>query len=117
MGNSQYGYLDRRPIYELDSVNSSISFVLDVQLNSIALVCGYPVKDSLRYAAFYLDQNVSVKRGEKYTPSGGIRLWNNKKYFNSECTILTGLPMGRHILTVKNFEDGRKCSVSHVISY
>ena len=117
LGNSQYGWLDRRPIYELHGINTSISFVLDVRLNSIALICGYPVKDSLRYAGFYLDQNVNVKPGEKYTPSSSIRSWNRKKYFNSECTILTGLPIGQHILTVKNLVDGQKSSLSHVICY
>ena len=115
--HSQYGWLDRRPIYEFSGLNSSISFVLDVQFNSIALVCGYPIKESLRYAEFYLDQNISVKYGEKYIPSSSVHLWNKSKYFNSECTMLTGLPIGQHMLTVTNMKDGRKSFISHVISY
>ena len=114
-GDNRWGQLGLG--YESNGLNSSISFVLEVRLNSIALVCGYPVKESLSTAVFYLDQNVSVKLGEKYIPSSNFRPWINRKYFNSECTILNDLPKGQHILTVKNSDEKRKSTLSHVISY
>lgn len=117
LGNSQYGWLDRRPIYESSGVNSTISFSLEVRNHSIAILCGYPIKESLKYASFYLDQNISLTKGEAYLPSNSMLKWNDRVYFNSECTKLMNLPKGRHVLTIKSDSQSRKSSLSHVISF
>jgi hypothetical protein len=90
LSNNKAGYLDRRPVYESTGINSTIFLKLAVMLTNIsysrffetqliyflqthmvikvksqdiALVCGYPVKESLKYATFYLDVNFTIHDG------------------------------------------------------
>ena len=83
LGNSKYGWLDRRPIFESTGFNSSIHVTLDVRFSSFALVCGYPVKESLKFATFFVDPNITVAADSAYKPSSLIQKWTRRKYFNS----------------------------------
>ena len=86
-----FGWLDRRPIFESAGQNSSIYLKLEVKAQSFAIVCGFPVKESLKAATFYLDTNVTVPTGG-YVPSPRRTLWKHRRYFNSECTVVEELP-------------------------
>jgi len=110
-----YGFIDDRPYYEAKGDGSEMFVKIYVGSRSEIQVCGY--KDqSFKHVDFFLDVNITDH--SNYVPLNRTAV-TSRKYFTSECTILSNLPKGDHILTLKT-QEGRPhhiSSFSHVIMF
>ena len=79
-------------------------------------VCGYSAKESMKYVRFMLDIN-ATNIDDKYVPSNNSIPWLQKKYVGDECTLLTEVPQGNHVLSLICSVSGRMCSFTHLVLY
>jgi hypothetical protein len=96
--------------------NISLHLKIHIGQADYLRVCGYSAKDAMKRALFYLDANIS-NPAASYTPSDRVQLITTRKYVNDECTVLTSLPRGDHVLTIKTKPDGGSAFFSHLIMY
>jgi hypothetical protein len=104
---------------------AEIHFKVTVGPSQRITVCGVNTKDSLRYAQFFLDVNAK-DIGPNYKPSSSRKAIVGKdsatlarKYIGDECTSLSKLPEGTHVLTVKANPDflSHASTLTHVITW
>lgn len=79
-------------------------------------ICGYSGHESLKETLFFLDPNVT-DAGPGYVPSSKVIPLLERKYAGDECTILSGLPAGDHVLSLVCGPHRRPCSVSHLVLF
>lgn len=112
--------------YQIKDRADELHFKVEVKTISRIYVCGANAKDSLKYAQFYLDVNVTGEPGPDYVPSNNRVLIHGKdsktfarRYFVDECTLLFNLPTGKHVLSVKPNPDflSHTTTVTHVITF
>jgi hypothetical protein len=78
-------------------------------------LCGYNHKNSLKGANFYLDPHFPDP-GMDYQPSAKLYKITARKYANDECTQLSDLPKGHHVLTIKT-QPGQKVYLTHLVEF
>lgn len=117
--NPEYGYLDNKPMYETVTALAQISFRIDIPRNSsLVMVCGSE-RDSLKHVKFYIEMNVASAGSDYYlhTNKWNQTIHENAKYRGDECFNLWEVSEGKHVLTVINNEQGRRSTVTHVITF
>ena len=82
------------------------------------MLCGFEKKESLKHAVFYLDLYTNRK---SWAFQHNSSAWRNRRYYDAECTIISGIPYGQHVLTVSTggMSDGIEypAFISHLITY
>jgi hypothetical protein len=127
-----YGYQDVKVYYETREPGARLDVRVRVApLSPYLRVCSQNVQDSMKHAAFYFDFNATTatgagagtgtgtgtgasaagggsdsgsgsNSGTGSSPPARLVLWTQRKYVGDECTLLTEIPPGNHILTVIN---------------
>jgi hypothetical protein len=120
--SEKYGYLDARPCYEARGAKLEIHVRVSVPRdNSFVRVCGYNAKESLKHALFYLDVNATNISPTYEPPVDEAKrlLLTSRKYHGDECTQLSGVPRGTHVLTVSTDpkHPDHVSSFTHVITF
>jgi hypothetical protein len=131
------GYADYKVYYESTDPSAVLNLRVQVSAGAPHLrVCAQNHKESLKHGVFYLDQNVSGVAGMViggtgtagmagggaggvYTASPQRAVWTKRKYVGDECTLLTELPPGEHVLgvAVNPTAAGARAIVSHLVLY
>jgi hypothetical protein len=113
-----YGYLDAKPLYYTQGNMGEIHVLVNVEKVGTVWLCG-AVKESLLNSTIYLDQNVKGDDFTNYIPTSSRKKWEKRKYVGNECKEITGLPVGRHVLSIstENSSPGHKTALSHVITW
>lgn len=94
-------------------MNSTLALRINVTQTNYLRVCGSNMKDSMNHVKFFLDFNVTTDSAT-YVPTSRIIPWHTRKYAGDECTLLTGVPPGQHVLSLVCMA---KCYFTHLISY
>ena len=91
---------------------------IKVQVKSVDYlrVCGYSIKDSMKNIIFFLDVNATTAVSRNVLPLKSIP-WKQRKYVGDECTLLSGLPVGQHVLSLVCVNEGETCAFSHLVEY
>lgn len=94
-------------------VNSTLTLKINVTQTNYLRVCGSNMKDSMKHIRFYLDLN-ATSNSATYVPTPNIIPWHTKKYAGDECTLLSGVPPGQHVLSLVCTA---KCFFTHLVSF
>lgn len=94
-------------------VNSTLAIRINVTQTNYLRVCGSNMKDSMNHVKFFLDFNVTTDSAT-YVPTPRIIPWHTRKYAGDECTLLTDVPPGQHVLSLVCMA---RCYFTHLISY
>ena len=104
---------------QTSTAGAYVHFRIDVREGGMVYICGYGKKESLLNAKFYLEKHTGGAL-EKYTLEEDRKentLHKNRKYRGDECTILTNIPRGEHILTVEHTLEGKYSAISHIVTW
>ena len=115
----KYGHLDKRPVYLSKGGSQDLHVQVKGVRQHIIRVCGYSHKESLKHALFYLDPNITNPHRSNYIPSNNQYLLTKRKYMQDECTQLTDIPLGDHVLTIRtdSKHPHHTTSFSHLIIF
>ena len=114
------GYADYKVYYESNDPQAALNLRIHITpATSYLRICAQNHKESLKHALFYLDANVTVTVGGVYTPTPQRVLLTQRKYVGEECTVLSDLPPGKHVLgvNVNPAAAGARSIVSHLVMY
>jgi len=126
------GYQDYKIYYQGHDAGASLHLRVRVSVRSPYLrLCAQGAKESLKHAVFFLDPNVTLGLAPaatadpsfRYTPPANKTqrmALTKRKYVGDECTLLTDVPPGDHVLTVMVHPEktGRaSTSITHLILY
>lgn len=119
--NAKYGYLDNRPCYDSHEPDKEIHVLVEVPRDGqTVIVCGYNTKESLKHVLMYFDLN-ATETGPGYRPPPVEKrtLVTKRKHRADECTYLTEVPRGRHVLTLRTdpAHPHHAASLTHVITF
>lgn len=95
-------------------MNTTLYLKVNVTDTDYFRVCGSNMKDSMMHVHFFLDFNVTTA-DKHYLPSKNQVLWTKRKYVQDECTMLSGVPPGQHVLALVC--GGEKCAFTHLVSF
>jgi hypothetical protein len=87
---------------------------LDVSNTDYFRVCGSNVKESMERVHFFFDFNVTT-RDRNYVPSKNLVHWKKRNYVQDECTLVSGVPPGHHVLALVCAGGG--CAFTHLVSF
>ena len=114
------GYQDYQFFYETNEKGVELNLRVNVSLASPYLrVCATNQKDSLKHAVFLIDPNMHIGMNSTYVPSINRVTLSKRQYVGNECTLLTELPSGHHVLSIMlnpNVTNARAV-VSHIVMY
>ncbi len=93
---------------------------MNIKKDKLVYVCGFPVKESLKHALFYIKYNASFVSDATPTFDDSFKLVGFRKYFTSECTrLLLDYSSGSHILAIRHNPDHptRASSLTHIVTF
>lgn len=100
-------------IIQTNVVNSTLSLRINVTQTNYLRVCGSNMKESMNHVKFFMDFNATTDSAT-YVPTPRIIPWHTRKYAGDECTLLTGVPPGQHVLSLVCMD---KCYFTHLVSF
>lgn len=122
--HNKFGFLDTKPLWSNDKVGGEIYLRVTAGKTDRMMICGGA--ESLKHIIIQFDLHAGEKSVEELTeynfasrPAGAPALvtWTERKYANGECTMLTGVPQGTHIIGLVRDENFKEhiSSIAHVI--
>lgn len=119
------GYQDLKPVWSNEKIGGEIYLKVATGKTNRMMLCGG--KESLKHITIQIDLHAGEKRDTDYSqysfdsrPAGSSPLvtWRDRKYAQNECTILSNIPQGTHILGLVRNETLKKdhvSSIAHVV--
>ena len=103
-------------LHKTSTENATIHVKVTVNEAKYLRVCGYSAKESMKHVRFQLDIN-ATSVDANYAPSSSSVPWLRRKYAGDECTLLSDLPQGNHVLSLICALEGRMCTFTHLVLY
>ena len=96
--------------------NATINIKVEIKTSDYIRICGDSAVNSMKNVIFYLIQNTATAPKQNVLPEKTTQ-WMHRKYAGDECTLLSGLPKGQHVLSLVCTKEGDTCALTHLVQY